>query len=113
MNTCSRKARSRGSCADRKLEFDYNLTMCHSEVPVKRARALKRGVPNTRGFCFARDGVLISARVPGPPTRAILFSARGGVGVGPRNLLRPKFLRPQAEPKCSRLHYQSCSSVFA
>jgi len=60
-----------------------NLTTCHPEVPVKRARVLKIGVPSTRGFGFARDGVIVSARV------------------GPRDLLRPNLLRPKAEPRQS------------
>ena len=36
---------------------------CHSEAPVKLARVLPIGVPSTRGFGFARDGVIVSARV--------------------------------------------------
>jgi len=55
--------------------------------PVKRARALKIGAPSTRDFGFARDGVIVSARVAGVPNARALFS-RGGVGVGTRNLLR-------------------------
>jgi len=55
-----------------------NLTTCHSDAPVKRAR------------------VLISARVAGAPNTRTVFS-RGGVGAGSRNLLRLHFLRPKAE----------------
>jgi hypothetical protein len=64
--------------ANQKLSFNNTVTTCHPEVSVKRARVFT-GAPSTRGFCFARGGVVLSALV------------------GPRDLLRPNFLRPQAE----------------